>query len=266
MKVLELFAGTRSIGKAFDKIGAEVFSVEWNKDFENIQLYADISQVTAEEILEKFGRPDVIWASPDCSSYSVAAIFHHRRKDKHTGELVPQTEYAKFCDRTNKHVIELIEDLNPQVFFIENPRAGLRTMSWMENLKRYTVTYCKYGDSRMKPTDIWTNHSNPNFIPPCNNGDPCHESSPRGTRTGTQGLKGSKERAVIPEKLCNYVAEISKKECQNNKRFFERCLPYIESNDCGSGDFINIFTYEVTKKVSPEITDLPLGNRVIIAY
>ena len=64
MKVLELFAGTRSIGKAFEGKGHEVFSIEWDKQFENINLYADISKVTAEEILQKFGKPDVIWASP----------------------------------------------------------------------------------------------------------------------------------------------------------------------------------------------------------
>ena len=27
----------------------------------------------------------------------------------------------------------------------------------MQDLPRKTVTYCKYGDMRMKPTDIWTN-------------------------------------------------------------------------------------------------------------
>ena len=48
MKVLELFAGTRSIGKAFEAYGHEVFSVEWDKHFENIDLYADIMTVTAD--------------------------------------------------------------------------------------------------------------------------------------------------------------------------------------------------------------------------
>ena len=80
MKVLELFAGTRSIGKAFEARGHEVYSVEWNKDFEGISLYADISTLTAEQIIAEFGRPDVIWASPDCSTFSMAAISHHREK------------------------------------------------------------------------------------------------------------------------------------------------------------------------------------------
>ncbi len=47
MKVLELFAGTRSIGKAFEARGHEVFSIEWDKRFENIDLYADIAEVSA---------------------------------------------------------------------------------------------------------------------------------------------------------------------------------------------------------------------------
>lgn len=214
MKVLELFAGTRSIGKAFEKRGHEVFSVEWNKDFENIDLYADILTVTAEDIIRRFGRPDVIWASPDCTTFSIAAISHHRRKNPVTGNLDPVSDYAKFCDRVDKHVLQLIRELNPRYYFIENPRGGMRKMEWMQGLPRYTVTYCQYEtdkpvmERRMKPKDIWTNHPDPRFKPMCKNGSPCHEAAPRGSKTGTQGLKGSKDRSVIPAALCDHIAEI----------------------------------------------------------
>lgn len=124
MKILELFAGTRSVGKAFEEHGHETFSVEWDENFPDIDMYADVGQITAEDIISKFGHPDVIWASPDCTSYSVAAISHHRRRNKQTGSLDAISDYARFCDEVNRHVIQLIRDLNPKYWFIENPRGG----------------------------------------------------------------------------------------------------------------------------------------------
>lgn len=207
MKVLELFAGTRSISKAFEEKGHETYSIEWDKDFENISLYEDINNITAKDIIKLCGGiPDVIWASPDCTTYSIAAISHHRKYEN--GVLIPVSDYAKFCDKTNKHVLDLIQELKPKYYFIENPRGGLRKMDFMKGLYRYTVTYCQYGDTRMKPTDIWTNHPNPQFKLPCKNGDDCHEKAPRGSKTGTQGLKGSKERSVIPKQLCDHIVDI----------------------------------------------------------
>lgn len=208
MKVLELFAGTRSIGKAFEARGHEVFSVEWDKSFDNIDLHADIGTLTAQDILEKFGRPDVIWARPDCATFSIAAISRHRRKNPETGNLDPVSEYAKFCDQVDQNVLRLIDELQPALYFIENPRGGMRKMTWMQGRPRYTVTYCQYGDTRMKPTDIWTNHPAPNFKPICKNGDPCHEAAPRGSKTGTQGLNGSRVRSVIPPALCEHIVDI----------------------------------------------------------
>lgn len=207
MRVLELFAGTRSIGKAFEAAGHEVYSVEWDKKHPNIDWYADIGTITAEDILERFGQPDVIWASPDCTSYSIAAISHHRTKTENS--LEPKSDYAKFCDAVNQNVLKLIRELAPKYYFIENPRGGMRKMSWMAELPRHTVTYCQYGDTRMKPTDLWTNHPSPKFKPMCKNGMPCHEAAPRGSKTGTQGLKGSVERSRIPEELCKHIVSIS---------------------------------------------------------
>lgn len=210
LKVLELFAGTRSIGKSFEAQGHEVYSIEWDEVHPNIDWYTDINNVTSQDILEKFGSPDIIWCSFDCTTYSVAAISHHRTKTENT--LLPKTEKAKFADKTNLHVLKLIEELRPKFYFIENPRGGLRKMDFMSKLPRYTVTYCQYGDNRMKPTDIWTNHPNPKFKPMCKNGAPCHESAPRGSKTGTQGLKCKIDRSRIPKELCDHIASISEEE------------------------------------------------------
>ena len=211
MKVLELFAGTRSIGKEFGAKGHEVYSIEWDKEHPNIDWYVDIGIITTQDIIDRFGVPDVVWASPDCTSYSVAAISRHRIRESN-GNLAPKSDYAKFCDKVNTHVIDMINELleiNPKlIYFIENPRGGMRKMNFIKDLPRYTVTYCQYGDTRMKPTDIWTNHPNPKFKPPCKNGDPCHESAPRGSRTGTQGRKNAKERSRIPKQLCKHIVEI----------------------------------------------------------
>ena len=211
MKVLDLFCGTKSIANAFEAKGHEVYTIDWDKRF-NPTLSADIGALTAQDIIELCGGvPDVIWASPDCTTYSVAAISRHRRKD--VGEnLIPISDYAKRCDEVNKHLIGLIKELNPQFWFIENPRAGLRKMDFMKDLPRYTVTYCQYGENRQKPTDIWTNHKNPRFKPPCKSGASCHEAAPRGSKTGTQALKNSIERSKIPVLLCEHIVEI----CQRN--------------------------------------------------
>lgn len=206
--MLELFAGTRSIGRAFESRGHEVYSVEWDKKFDDIDLYADIGTITAEQILNDFGHPDVIWMSPDCTSFSIAAISHHRKKNEETGNLDPVSDYAKFCDTVDQHCLDLIRELKPRFYFIENPRGGMRKMTWMQGIPRYTITYCRYGDTRMKPTDIWTNHPDPQFKPPCRNGSPCHQAAPRGSKTGTQGLQNAMERSRIPDKLCQHIVDI----------------------------------------------------------
>jgi site-specific DNA-cytosine methylase len=202
MKVLDLFCGTKSIAKAFERHGHEVYTVDWNPEFEPT-LCADIGTLSAGDLIELCGGvPDVIWASPDCTSYSVAAISYHRTKNPVSGNLDAVTDYAKKCDAINSHIIEVIKELNPKYFFIENPRGGMRKMDFVKDLPRYTVTYCQYGEERMKPTDIWTNHPDPQFKPPCKNCDPCHISAPRGAQTGTQGIKGARDRARIPRELC----------------------------------------------------------------
>ena len=204
MKCLDLFSGTRSIAKAFEQAGWEVFTIELDKQHKDISWYVDIMQVTPQDIITRFGHPDVIWASPPCEKFSVASISHYWTK----GSNIPKTDESKAALQLLEHTVNLIKELEPTFYFIENPRGKMRKMDCMLDLPRYTVTYCQYGDTRMKPTDIWTNHPCPNFKPPCKNGDTCHEPAPRGSSTGTQGLKGAIERSRIPEQLCNHIVNI----------------------------------------------------------
>lgn len=184
-------------------MGHKVFSVDV-KPFEKIDLAKDIEYLTPEDIPFV---PDVIWASPPCTTYSIAAISHHRDMGK------PKTDFAAKSDRLVLKVLELIKHYNC-IYFIENPRGYLRKMPFMYGIPKVTVWYCKYGDTRAKPTDIWSNHIaslfNPNGWKPqpeCFNGNTkCHhESSPRGSKTGTQGLKGNYERSKIPQQLCEEI-------------------------------------------------------------
>lgn len=208
-KMLDLFCGTKSISNAFKAAGWDVYTVDWDKDF-NPTLCADIGSLTKEDIINLCGGvPDVVWMSPDCTSYSVAAIGYHRTKNDVTGELEPITEYASFCDKVNKNIIDVVvNQVQPKYWFIENPRGGMRKMEFVSGFNRYTVSYCQYGDTRQKPTDIWTNHPEPNFKPMCKPGAPCHTAAPRGSRTGTQGLKNKKDRSRIPGELCSHIVSL----------------------------------------------------------
>lgn len=144
MKVLELFSGTECLSNTFRANGHECFTIDWDESFPS-SLHMDILEVTPELILEKFGKPDVIWAAFDCTTFSLAAISKHRRKNEETGNLDPISEYAKYCDKVNAHTLELIKALDPKYFFIENPVGGLCSMSYMQGIPKHMITYCKYG-------------------------------------------------------------------------------------------------------------------------
>lgn len=212
VKLLELFAGSRSVGRVAEQLGYDVFSVDW-KPYQGINLSMDIEYIKPSDI--PF-IPDVIWLSPDCTTYSIAAISSHR-----DGTLAV-SEYAKKCDRVNKVAIDLVsyylglnEDL---VYYIENPVGMFRKMPFVKGLEKATVWYCKYGDTRAKPTDIFSNNiyslfNEDGWIPKgrCFNGNTrCHhESAPRGSKTGTQGKANYYERSRIPETLCKEILTLS---------------------------------------------------------
>jgi len=192
MKTIELFAGTKSFSNVARSLGHETFTTDY-EEIDGQDLVKDIRQLTETDIPY---QPDMIWASPPCEGFSVAAIGKNWNHD-HT----PKTDSARLGVELVENTLRIIKELNPTWWFIENPRGKLRKMPFMQGFTRHTVTYCQYGDTRMKPTDIWTNATWWTPRPMCKNGDTCHVAAPRGSRTGTQGIKGYKNRSRIPSEL-----------------------------------------------------------------
>jgi len=191
--LLELFCGSKSVGKVFEKEGWDVISLDIEKKFDPTICidFMDWDYKSVQNI-------DCIWASPDCACYSLASGGRH-----FDAERKPKTDKCikslKILDKVKECINYHLSLNNNIIYFIENPRARMRW--FMEDYPRYTVAYCQYGLSRMKPTDIWTNTIG--FEPKmCKNNNPdCnHIRAPRGSKTGTQSCPRS-ERAIIPEQL-----------------------------------------------------------------
>lgn len=218
MEILELYAGSRSVGKVADELGYKSFSVDIN-DFENISLVKDIIQLERSDI--PF-IPTVIWASPVCSAWSKTGWFHYWDTKIYASskKFVAKKEYANTSVEMVRKTIEIFSWFPDATFFMENPEGMLYRHPVMNNfikyglhkeLKRRLVTYCQYGDVIRKPTHIWTNSKNWQPKAPCKNGDQCHESSPRCTMNGIYKKKGSYERSKVPAELI--------KECLNSVSF-----------------------------------------------
>lgn len=195
MRMLELFSGTGNMAAAFREAGYKTLTVDLHQDAD---LQADIRELRPQEIIEQLGgRPDVIWASPPCTQFSIASVSTHWKDGN------PPDEGTELLS----HALRLIMALKPRYWFIENPRGMMRKLPIMDYLPRRTLTFCQYGDNAMKPTDVWTNHK---FFYPkmCSNGAACHDRAPRGSKTGTQGKNGAKERGALPPALCQEIARI----------------------------------------------------------
>jgi len=210
LNVLEICSGSGVMGAAFKSKNHNVITIDVNPDY-HPDIVMDCMLLKKDSIPFV---PDVVWFSPPCTTYSIAGIGHHRSKNYETEEVDPISIEAWQSDMMINHVLNVISEWNPKLAFMENPRGGLRKMRFVTSrtgLTRYTITYCQYGDSRMKPTDVWVNDLEVPFKPMCHNGDSCHERAPRHSCTGTQGLKNAYERSKIPQQLCDFIVEY----CEN---------------------------------------------------
>ena len=106
MHILELFAGTGSVGKVARELGHTVISLDKDMDADIKTDILNWNYKTYEPKTFNF-----IWASPPCTEYSIA---------KTTG-IRKIAEANIITQRT----LEIIAYYEPEYFIIENPQTGL---------------------------------------------------------------------------------------------------------------------------------------------
>ena len=138
-RLLELFSGTGSMVKAFEELGWEVTSLDANPKA-SPKICADIC---CWEPLPAFapGYFDFIWASPVCTEYSRVLTRRPRRLEE--------------GDRLVLRTLEIIQELRPRFWALENPATGLlKLRPFMAGLPWQDVSYCTYGYPHRKLTRI----------------------------------------------------------------------------------------------------------------
>ena len=144
MRVLELFAGTRSVGKVCHAMGFEVLSVDID-DRHHPDLVMDIRDF--DETQYPCDHFQFIWASPPCEAYSRARSNARVERDglmRQTDELVSKTR-------------RIIRYFDGASWCIENPATS---RLWMREVARglaarsVITSYCSYGYRYRKDTRI----------------------------------------------------------------------------------------------------------------
>lgn len=215
-KVIDLFSGTASATAAFEESSDwEVFRVE--KDPELVEEYgaelqADVLEVSPGDLPD----PDVVWASPPCTDFSIACAHKKWTEDK-----LPRESSVAHSVKLVYRTLWLVNELSPDYWFLENPRGMLRNV--MPFGPEGTVTYCQYGFDWMKPTDLYGEHPESMTYRSCRNMDNCHLHNPSSRdgeysgefRDKTESVSafhqstsgGSELRARVPFDLSKAVLE-----------------------------------------------------------
>lgn len=158
MNVVELFSGSGTFTDIFKSAGHNTFSIDLRKRKGVCEpdLRKDIMQLTSQDI--PFNKCHVLWASPPCDVWSYAS------NDFHWDEFgYPKTiKCLKHIQLLNK-CLELIEQISPEYYFIENPRGRMRKSPMIKQFLSRTsgsiksCTLSSYGFPTTKPTNIFTN-------------------------------------------------------------------------------------------------------------
>lgn len=212
--MIEFFKGSGILADTFKEAGYEVFTIDNNPMFAP-DLCIDILNFKIDMLPGFFRAPDVIHFGVPCQKFSIAG-----RSNNFINFMPVDLESCKALGLVYK-CLDLVKELNPGSWFLENPIGYLRKFPFMEKYPRKEVWYCQYGDDKAKPTDFWTNRVD--WIPKkCYNENPncSHERSPRGSKCGTQGLSNSYTRGIYPKGLCIEIVEV----CDNKKKEIQGVL------------------------------------------
>ena len=155
MNVLELFSGTRSVGKVCDQLGWDSVSVDLllPADHQVDIMAFDYKQYPKDHF-------DIVWGSPPCVNYSkLQDAWLGRIRKGVLYDKKEQDREMKAADKLVLKTFEIIEYFNPEYWFIENPQTGrLKDRDIMKDKSSYDVDYCMYSDwGYRKRTRIWTN-------------------------------------------------------------------------------------------------------------
>ena len=192
LKILDLFSGRKGWTSAMRDRGHYVLTIDNDPDTEP-DICMDINDLTIEEIGTDW---DIVLASPPCEGFSIASCMVHWSAEE---PRVPKTQFADDSLQLVQHTYELIQQINPVYWAMENPRGMLRKV-WKEpTLTTYFASWLggNFETRRpQKPTDLWGEFPESMPWPKPR----MWEVARRGAKTGTQGLARD-EAAMIPYQL-----------------------------------------------------------------
>lgn len=218
---LELFKGTGSIDKAITRLG-EMDVVSFDiENFYRPDICADFMTFDFWNIFEP-GEFHFVWASPVCTSWSVAT-HKHRESFNKDPTMTALTEVGRLGEKMILRLCNLIDYLKPYTFAIENPRGRLRHwkpfQEWLQSkgYNRWTVYYGNHNHYLRKATDIWNNANIKKYKQMT-----LTENSPSSTINFCKIDDLSLEqRYAMPADLCNLIAQWGYKDGMHKKLMME---------------------------------------------
>ena len=200
-KALFLCSGTGSVGEPFREGGWDVTDIDWDGRF-GAEIQADITTLNYKAMFEP-GHFDVVWASPDCTQYSLC-----RTRAKTPRDFESADKLVKACR-------DIIFYLNPRCWFIENPDTGfLKSRPIVEGLPYVRVDYCMYGAPYRKRTRLWTNADwKPKLCDRSHVVDGRHESTAQCGSKKVDKINGDKTFSRdtlhrLPKALCEEIFKV----------------------------------------------------------